>query len=153
MKRITNNAKETQLLATNFAKEVVGELGKKAKVIGLVGELGAGKTTFTQAFALALGVKEKVSSPTFVIEKIYKLKGQGSFTHLIHIDAYRLNDPMELISLGWKEIIENPQNIILIEWADKVDKILPKDYIKINLEHLDGDKRKIFISIKNKNEK
>ncbi|PIR57847.1 MAG: tRNA (adenosine(37)-N6)-threonylcarbamoyltransferase complex ATPase subunit type 1 TsaE [Parcubacteria group bacterium CG10_big_fil_rev_8_21_14_0_10_38_31] len=148
MKRITNNAKETQALARDIAKDVVKKSGGKAKVIGLVGELGAGKTTFSQAFASALGVEEKVSSPTFVIEKIYKLKDQAVFTHLIHIDAYRLNDPKELINLGWKEIIENPHNIILIEWADNVEKILPEDYIKINLEHLSGDKREILIKMK-----
>jgi len=148
MKKITNNAKETQALAEGFAKEAVRKSGDKAKVIGLVGELGAGKTTFTQAFAKALDVKDKVSSPTFVIEKIYKLKGQGDFTHLIHIDAYRLNDPEELISLGWEEIIANPKNIILVEWADNVEKILPEDYIRINLEHLGNDKREISVEVK-----
>lgn len=143
MKKIIADIKETKAFASCFAKEIVKKSGNKAKVIGLIGDLGAGKTTFTQAFAEAFGVKEKVLSPTFVIEKIYKLKGQGDFAHLIHIDAYRLNDPEELITLGWNEIIENPKNIILIEWADKVEKILPKDTQKIFFKFIDEDRREI----------
>lgn len=143
MKKITKNTEETQALARDFAKEMVKRADNRAKVIGLIGDLGAGKTTFTQAIAEALGVKEKVSSPTFVIEKIYKLKEQGDFTHMIHIDAYRLNDPEELISLGWDEIIENPKNIILIEWADNVEKILPKDTQKIFFKFIDEERREI----------
>ncbi len=153
MERTTNNAKETQDLAIALAKKTIKEEGKSAKVIGLVGNLGTGKTTFIQAFAKALEVKENVLSPTFVIEKIYRLKDQGNFSHLIHIDAYRLSDPKELESLGWDEIIENPKNIILVEWALNIEKILPKDSIKIKIEHLGNDKRKISIIEKNKNEK
>jgi len=143
MKKIISNIKETRLLAGNLAKGIMKEYSGKAKVIGLIGDLGAGKTTFAQALAQALGVEEKVSSPTFVIEKIYKLKGQGKLTHLIHIDAYRLNDPEELVALGWDEIVESPNNIILVEWADNVEKILPKDTQKIFFKFIDEERREI----------
>ncbi|MCR4284071.1 MAG: tRNA (adenosine(37)-N6)-threonylcarbamoyltransferase complex ATPase subunit type 1 TsaE [Parcubacteria group bacterium] len=150
MKKITTNLKETQSLASDLAKEIMKESGDKAKVIGLIGDLGAGKTTFTQAFAETLGVKEKVSSPTFVIEKIYKIPKlrkcdvrRKQFEHLIHIDAYRIEDNREIIHLGWKEIIDNPKNIILVEWADKVEEILPKDTQKIFFKFIDENTREI----------
>ena len=150
MNLVLKNIKEMKTFAEKTEKEVMKFPAKRAKVIGLVGELGAGKTTFTQFFAQALGIKENISSPTFVIEKIYKIKSKREFTHLIHIDAYRLNTSEELVHLGWKDILENPKNIILIEWADKVEKILPEGYVKINIEHSGGDKREIFIETKDK---
>ncbi|NQV93307.1 tRNA (adenosine(37)-N6)-threonylcarbamoyltransferase complex ATPase subunit type 1 TsaE [Candidatus Kaiserbacteria bacterium] len=103
-----------------------------ATVIGLYGDLGAGKTTFTKTLAKTLGVSETVTSPTFVIEKIYTLTGQ-KFSHLIHIDAYRLEGSHELKQLGWDTIVSDPQNLIIIEWADKVEDILPKHTRKISL--------------------
>ena len=75
--------------------------------------------------------------------KNYKLKAKSY--QLIHIDAYRLQNPKELLDLGWDELIENPRNIILVEWADKIQKILPKNYIQVKLEYIDKNKRKIFL--------
>ncbi len=99
---------------------------KSAVVVGLYGELGAGKTAFTQALANALGVIERVTSPTFVLEKVYALKNQ-KFSHLIHIDAYRLERSNELKQLGWDTIVLDRNNLIVIEWADRIEDILPKD--------------------------
>jgi tRNA threonylcarbamoyladenosine biosynthesis protein TsaE len=117
----------------------------EATVVGLYGDLGAGKTTFTQAVAEALGVKETVVSPTFVIEKIYKLAGQ-KFRHLIHIDAYRLRGGEELKGIGWDEIVRDPGNVIMIEWADRVEDILPKNIIKISFRYVDENRREISIA-------
>ena len=110
-----------------------------ATVVALSGELGAGKTTFTQKIAKALGVEEAVTSPTFVLEKIYKLEGQ-KFTHLIHIDAYRLNGAHELEVLGWKELLADSGNLILLEWPEKVVGAIPKDAIRISFE-INGEER------------
>ena len=118
------------------------QLKDEATLVCLSGNLGSGKTTLTQLVAEILGVKESVTSPTFVIEKIYKLD-DDSFDHLIHIDAYRLKRGEELESLGWQEIIGNKKNLIFLEWPENVENILPKDSIKIKLEILEGEKRKI----------
>ena len=118
----------------------------KALVIGMEGELGAGKTTFIKGFAKGLGVKEKVLSPTFVLMKIYKLNNKSAvYKFFVHIDAYRLKDHRDLLALGIKEILVDPQNIVLIEWSDRVKKILPRKYIKIHFDHIEESIRKISI--------
>src|SRR3989338_5551126 len=90
-----------------------------AIVVALIGELGAGKTTFVQKFANAYGTHETLTSPTFVILKKYG--------NLVHIDAYRLKNAKELEDLGVRELIADPKNIIFIEWADSVKELLPSD--------------------------
>lgn len=145
-KNITaKSAKETKKIAANFAGNLLkSKPVKGAAVIGLIGELGSGKTVFSQGFAKGLGIKENVVSPTFVLERIYELPGK-KHRHLVHIDAYRLENPKEMLALGFKDLIKNPQNIILIEWADRIKKILPKNTIKINFEHINKNKRKITV--------
>ncbi|MBU6431653.1 MAG: tRNA (adenosine(37)-N6)-threonylcarbamoyltransferase complex ATPase subunit type 1 TsaE [Patescibacteria group bacterium] len=144
MKIISKNLEETEKVARNFIeKEFVRNEGD-ALIVGLYGDLGSGKTTFTQAVAKCLGVKETVTSPTFVIEKIYKLNG-GKFDHLIHIDAYRLESGGELIHLGWEEIAKNPKNIIFVEWPERVAEIFPKDIKKIFFTFVDKNARIIEI--------
>ena len=137
MEYITHNLKETYELAFRFA---TGELPcgcterKNATVVGLFGDLGAGKTSFTQGIARAFGIKGHITSPTFVLEKIYKLGKKFPYDHLIHIDAYRLNGGGEMQALGWKEIEENSKNIVFIEWPERIESILPEDMIKIYFE-------------------
>ena len=96
-----------------------------AAVIALSGDLGAGKTTFAQGIARALGVEGHVTSPTFVLEKIYDLQDQ-KWRHLIHIDAYRITDAHELEVLGWDEITADPTNLIVVEWPEHVATLVPK---------------------------
>lgn len=130
----TQNSQQTQKLAEIFAKKIKNiSLLKSAFVIGLEGNLGSGKTTFVQGFAKGLGIKEKIKSPSFAIMKIFELghKKNKSFNHLIHLDAYRLNKPEEILDLGFEEIIKNPKNLVLIEWFEKIKKILEKPHIKI----------------------
>lgn len=112
----------------NIAREVLkGGLADRATVLGLSGDLGAGKTTFTQQLAGLLGVKEDVTSPTFVIEKIYDLPAPPlyGFKKLIHIDAYRLDTGHDLELLGFKELLVTPENLIIVEWPERVADILP----------------------------
>ncbi len=143
MKTLSKSLDETSKLAQSFISSVQPS-GLNATIVGLFGDLGAGKTTFTKACAETLGISETVSSPTFVIEKIYKLKN-NPFSHLIHIDAYRLESAEELIKLGWKEVSENPKNLILIEWPEKVKEALPNDMMKIYFEFIDEKTRQITI--------
>lgn len=146
MKIITHSEEENLKIAEDFlAKLSPKESG--ATVVGLYGDLGAGKTTFTKAIAEVFKIDETITSPTFVIEKIYelpKINTAQKFSHLIHIDAYRLEKEDELVSLGWNKIISDPKNLILVEWPEKVAGIIPK-HISINLSHISPNERQIDI--------
>lgn len=126
----TKGAKETGA----FAKRIVREFSKRKGplILALLGDLGAGKTTFTQSFAKSLGVNKRILSPTFLIMKRFPLSN-ANFKNLYHIDAYRVT-AADLKKLGIEKILKE-QNIILIEWADRVENILPKGTIKIKFEH------------------
>jgi len=103
-----------------------------ATLVTLSGELGAGKTAFVKAVAKALGVEEVVTSPTFVLEKIYLLTNQP-FKRLIHIDAYRLEKGTDLTPLGFDELMKDSGNLILLEWPEKVKDALPTSAMRISL--------------------
>ena len=134
MKLRSSTLEETEKIAGEFVATLSPQ--EKAVVVGLYGNLGAGKTTFTQAVAKSLGVTETVTSPTFIIEKIYRVKSEtdnaaSTFDFLIHIDAYRLDRAEELLHLGWQEIISNPKNLIFVEWPERVKEIMPEGYKRI----------------------
>lgn len=132
---ITKSGAQTKALARQMAKSILKEKpADKAKIVALVGKLGAGKTTFIQGFLRALGVKSKIISPTFLIMRPYVVKKSG-FTRAYHVDAYRLNFQKELIALGFKKIIADPKNIVLIEWADKIKKLLPKNVVWLQFKY------------------
>ena len=111
---ITKNEQETKKVAKLLAQEIDGPTSRRtinrAVVIGLQGELGSGKTRFVQGFAKGLGIRQRLTSPTFVLMKKYK--------NLYHIDCYRLNKPKDLLDLDFKEIIDDSQNIVVVEWAE-----------------------------------
>ncbi len=145
----TASPAQTQKIAKELADLVLGKAGKtnrlagrltsyllphKSIVIILKGDLGAGKTTFIQGFLRGLGVKSKITSPTFVLIKNYELRIMN-YGNAYHVDCYRIKNPNELSSLGIKEIISNPDNIVLIEWPERIKKILPNKKISINLKH------------------
>jgi tRNA threonylcarbamoyladenosine biosynthesis protein TsaE len=142
---IAHSLEETSACAADLVARLAGTpVGEAATVVGLEGELGAGKTAFTQSIARTLGVEEHVTSPTFVIEKIYKLSNKR-FSHLIHIDAYRLEKGEELAHLGWNELIKDPKNLILIEWPQNVKEILPTEMYRIQFSVIDATTRKIEV--------
>lgn len=139
-KFFTKNKKETIKLAKILAKEVLKypERNRGALIFGLVGNLGAGKTTFIQAFARGMGIKRRLTSPTFVLMKKYR--------NLYHIDCYRIKNSQDILAMDFKEIISNPKNIILIEWAEKIKRILPKAKIWIKFKILGRTQRIITFS-------
>jgi tRNA threonylcarbamoyladenosine biosynthesis protein TsaE len=104
-----------------------------ATLVTLSGDLGAGKTTFTQAAARALGITDPITSPTFVLEKIYTLPQESSFKRLVHIDAYRLEGGEQLSALGFDEIMQSPENLVMLEWPEKVADKLPTPSVRISL--------------------
>ena len=136
---LSKSEAQTKKIAKLLAQEILKKplKNKGALIIGLEGELGSGKTRFVQGFAKGLGIRKRLTSPTFVLMKKYK--------NLYHLDCYRLNKPKDLLDLDFKEIISNPKNIVLIEWAEKVRRILPKDRIWIRFETVSSKKRKIKI--------
>ena len=155
MQFITKNTQETQKLVGKIIKKLVKAPRQGALVLALQGELGAGKTTFVQGLAQALGVKEKVVSPTFVIMKrftIYDLCPSTSlgvkFTNFYHIDAYRLTGAEDTKELDLGEILKDKNNLVAIEWAERIAGILPADTIWLDFQHKGGDKREIKLKVK-----
>jgi len=124
----SNSAKTTQRIARELAKTILkSPKRRRAFVLALKGELGAGKTAFLQGFAQGLKIKENILSPTFLIIKSYKIQNTGyKIQYFYHIDCYRLKSAKELLGLEWKEIVSNPNNIVAVEWADHVRSIIPK---------------------------
>ena len=148
MKKVSKSLSETEKIAKEFVDFIVQSEGDglSATLVGLHGDLGAGKTTFMKGVVKAFGIMEEVTSPTYVIMKAYDLKHMKKSGRLVHIDAYRLEDPRELLNLGWKDIMENPENIIFMEWPEKVAGILPDDMKKIHFKHIDENTREIEIA-------
>lgn len=127
----------------SVAREVLYSL-KDQNLILLKGELGAGKTTFAQGILSALEAEGPFTSPTFVIMKKYDLEDKD-FDSVYHFDCYRVgsNDVSEL---GWKEIINNPKNLVLLEWPERIFDIIPQKHLLIEIEMLDKTRRHIKIS-------
>jgi tRNA threonylcarbamoyladenosine biosynthesis protein TsaE len=107
-----------------------------ATLVTLSGELGAGKTAYVQAVAKALGVEGTVSSPTFVLLKVYALPAGGSYARLAHIDAYRLEKGADLRPLGFDDLMKDPSTLVLLEWPERVADGLPVPAARIALSVL-----------------
>jgi len=154
----TYNPSQTKKLGENLVKKILPPKNK-AFIVGLEGDLGGGKTTFLQGFAKGLGIKEKILSPTFVILKKFKITKRKNkkqktknknaktqkFKNFYHVDCYRITEPKEILNLGFKEIISNPENIVAIEWVERIKKIIPKGTVWIKFKFLDKNTRKIKI--------
>ena len=122
-----------------FGKEIGSNL-EGGSVLELVGDVGAGKTTFTKGLALGLGVLETVQSPTFTISRVY----EGDNLTLSHYDFYRLND-YGIMKMELAENLSNPQNITVVEWAGELADILPEKHLKLIFESISEDKRLVKV--------
>ena len=141
----SSRVQTTHKVAVMLAKEIVAVPHATACVIALSGDLGSGKTTFTQGFGRALGIKQRMVSPTFVLLKRYDIvpprtrKKQTiknpSHPYLVHIDCYRIKKAHDLVQLGIKDILSDPAAIVLIEWAERVKKLIPNNAIAIRFKH------------------
>ena len=112
-----------------------------ATVVALSGDLGAGKTAFVKGAAKALGVTEHVTSPTFVIMKLYPLR--GAFKQLVHIDAYRLKGEHHLKVLGWDDLVRDPTNLIFVEWPEEAGGAIPASALRLTFRYSEDDGREI----------
>ena len=148
MKTATTSPKQTKTFARHVLKKFSKTRGQvkkanRATIIALEGELGSGKTVFSQGLARALGLKRKIASPTFLIIKNYELKVQ-KYKNFYHIDCYRIKKPKELLNLNFKKIVADPKNIIVVEWADKIRKVLPRNIIRITFKHGKNEKERVI---------
>ncbi|NMC51283.1 tRNA (adenosine(37)-N6)-threonylcarbamoyltransferase complex ATPase subunit type 1 TsaE [Candidatus Kuenenbacteria bacterium] len=141
MSQITaHSISETQKLAVNFIHKITGPA-----VLGLVGALGSGKTHFTKGLAQGLKIKKHITSPTFVLLKIYPApQNKKGIKNLIHVDCYRLGHEEELLALGWEEILRKNDSLIVVEWADKIKSIMPQNTIWFNFRQGRGEEERII---------
>lgn len=139
---LSNSPKETKKQGSLLIKKILKK--EETTVISLKGNLGGGKTTFVQGMAQELGIKEDITSPTFVVYKKYK--GRDGRT-LYHFDAYRVEEK-DMGVLGFKEIMEGKRNIIVIEWGERIENILPKKRIEVLFKFIDQHKRELIVEDK-----
>lgn len=146
--RTVADAKIFAELFVEEAQSLLLQPRDRAVVVALRGDLGAGKTTFVRLLARKLGIKAKIQSPTFLIMKSYDFNIGNKKFNLVHSDWYRLKDRRDLSTLGFNDIISDPKNLIMIEWPERIRRIIPKPYILISIDIEDARKRVFRISIK-----
>jgi len=149
LKYITNSSSQTKKIGEFFAKKIIKTNPlRSAILIGLKGDLGGGKTTFLQGFAKGLGVKEKITSPTFVIMKKYRIENSKlKIANFFHLDCYRIQKPREILNIGFRKIISNKKNIIAVEWAERIKKLISPKNVWITFKLVNKKKREIKIKI------
>ncbi len=135
---------------SDYSAALLGHLahhvsGTGATVLSLSGDLGAGKTALVQCLARQLGVTETVTSPTFVVMKLYDTTND-TFTTLVHIDAYRIEDLDEMRPLGFTALLAEPQTLICIEWGERVATLLPPATVYVSIAQPDDVIRIITVS-------
>lgn len=135
---VCNSVKETKTFAEELSKKI-----KQGQVVALIGDLGSGKTTFSQGFAKGLGIDQHVGSPTFKLVSEYN----GSYLDLYHVDCYRLNNFEEFLNLGGENLLLPNKGITLIEWADIIQELLPQETIEINFSRVKDNPNKRLLRI------
>lgn len=143
MEIITKSAEETKEFGRKIGIDVIN--GKSGcRLLALTGNLGSGKTTFVQGFAEGLNISSRIISPTFILMKSYKLESGINFYHL---DLYRLEDSLkqEIENLGLNDLWQNSQNIIIIEWAEKIKDLMPRNACWVKFENINENERKITL--------
>jgi len=125
-----------------WAKEIIQR--RKGTVLALEGDLGGGKTTFLQGFARGLDICDRIVSPTFIIVKKFPIS-HPYFKFFFHIDCYRIEKEKELVDLGIKEILSSPRNIVALEWAGRIQDLLPSGALRIGFKFYGFDKRIITL--------
>lgn len=132
----SQNPQQTQQIAEQLLRE-----GLKSNVIGLIGELGTGKTTFVQGVAQQLGILSPVTSPTFLILKTYMIPHHPHYNQLVHVDLYRIQQWEEIASIGIEDLWSSRENLILVEWADRIQAHLPSHTQLLIFESLSRHER------------
>ncbi len=175
MRIVLSSISETKKFAREFLFNLIKKNRQRPLIIALEGSLGSGKTTFTRLIGEVLGIKENISSPTFVLmhthiitntkksiqknqreiispldkknkkrSKIQDLIKKSGYKKLIHIDCYRV-ETNDIINLGFKDIVKDKKNIVIVEWANKIKKIVPKNAIWLKFKIIDENTRTVFL--------
>jgi len=139
MKYQTASARQTTALGKKIAKTFKG-----GEVIALYGELGAGKTTLVMGIAEGLGVKKTITSPTFLLMRVYPARHEKIKT-LVHLDCYRIKNAAEISALGLEEYLGRDDAAVVIEWPEKIKKLLPRQMMSITLQSKQATNRTITI--------
>lgn len=137
-KFITRSPNATKKIGRLLAEKIATARSPKktAVILALSGDLGSGKTVFVRGFCRFFNVTQKIVSPTFVLMRNFRLNSpEIKFNKIYHLDCYRLQKPKEILALNFKAIVNEPQNIVLIEWPEKIRKFLPRKTIKIEFRH------------------
>jgi len=149
-KKISSNSpEETHQIAKAFLKMILSQvksIPRQALVISLEGNLGSGKTEFLKGVAQATKMKTKIFSPTFVIMKRFPINHKF-IKFLWHLDCYRLKNINDLQELGFTDIVNNPQNIVFIEWGNKIKRFLPKNHWMIKFKIKGENERLLELEI------
>lgn len=141
MKKTTFSAQETERFAENLAESL-----KAGDVLALYGNLGAGKTTFVKGLALGLGYKNRVFSPTFIFVRPYKIiNNKRGIDTLYHIDLYRASVESDLKTIGVDEFINDERSVSAIEWPEKIEGQLLKNTVRVTIEVISENKRRISL--------
>ena len=139
MEVICNSFEETKKFASRLSKKF-----QNGQVIALNGDLGSGKTTFSQGIAEGLGIEQHVGSPTFKLVSEYV----GEDLKLYHVDCYRLNNADEFLNLGGENLLLPDNGITLIEWANIIHELLPQDVIEVVFSRVKGEPNKRLLKIR-----
>ncbi|HZE87550.1 MAG TPA: tRNA (adenosine(37)-N6)-threonylcarbamoyltransferase complex ATPase subunit type 1 TsaE [Methylomirabilota bacterium] len=140
---VSDSYLSTQKFGEEFAKTLKG-----GEILALHGDLGSGKTTFIQGLAKGLGITKKIISPTFIIMRTYavQVKNQKSkIKNFYHVDLYRIENEKDIEGIGLLELMNDPENIIAIEWPEKIENLLPEKRNDLFFTYLDDQKREIII--------
>lgn len=129
----SSSVEDTRAIASAVAAAL-----RPGDVIALSGDLGAGKTSFVQGAAAALGVQERVTSPTFILMREY----QSGMFPILHLDVYRMSNLQELTDLGYEEFLD-PSSVVFIEWGDAIGPLLPDEFLEVELRGYSDDERAV----------
>jgi tRNA threonylcarbamoyladenosine biosynthesis protein TsaE len=130
----TRTAEDTRNVAAALAELLV-----PGDVVSLTGDLGAGKTTFVQGAARALGVTDQVASPTFVLVREYR-----GDVPVYHLDVYRLDRLQEVIDIGFEDLLDQT-GVVFVEWGDAIAPLLPDEHLRVELRSQDGEARRLSL--------
>lgn len=140
MEIISASTAETKKLAETLAKRI-----KPGMVLALFGDLGSGKTTFVSYLVKALGFESRVQSPTFVIHREYIRQSGSPISIIHHLDLYRLSSKEDILDLGLKELLQEKNSLVLIEWPEMAVDLLPAGTVELHFKTMQNDVKHIIV--------